>query len=499
MKKNDLFHTPSRQSQWAIVFIILRFVRGVLSQLWPIALAFFLGRNSSFDRYELLLSGVGVFGMIASVVAYFRYYFYISEEDFIIRSGLFKKVKLNIPFERIQSINFKQTLLHRLFRVTEIEIETAGSNNLESRLDALTLDKAERLRRLLLDKRDAAIAMAETDDPVLVPSHEIPKDAILTLSLQQLFKLSLTQNHLRLVGLIGSLVFSIYIYSFTLEIEVEGYYGKVLGWLDSYDMLGKLLLVIMIVILSVVFSIIVTIMKFYNLHFWRQGNKFQIVHGLLTKREFAALDNKIQMMNWGHNPLERWVGYYNIVFRQAKSGNRTRGVQHMFEIPGCDLDQVRYVADQWLNKTLKPYVDLQGVSPHYFIRGLTYRSIFWGLMIVLFAYFKLYVWIPVLIIMGLISIYLKWLKYRKLKYAYNGQELYIGGGILGHRHTLLPAYKIQNIRMRQAPYEWRRDLATLVIYTAAGSIKIPFIPIGTASTLLDQLIYQVERTQTGWM
>ena len=85
----------------------------------------------------------------------------------------------------------------------------------------------------------------------------------------------------------------------------------------------------------------------------------------------------------------------------------------------------------------------------------------------------------------------------KTQYSFNNSELYIGGGILGMRHSLLPAYKIQNITIEQTPYEWSRGLASLRIDTAAGKVIIPFVKYKKAGALLDRLIYKVEKTQKG--
>ncbi|MFT6808929.1 MAG: putative membrane protein [Saprospiraceae bacterium] len=498
MKKSNLFDTPSRQSQWAIVFIIIRFLRKLLSQLWPILIAFFLGKSSSFDRYEMLFSGLGLFGMITSVVAYFRYYFYVSEDELVIRSGLFKKVKLNIPYERIQSINFKQTILHRLFQVTELEIETAGSDSLETRLDALTLEKAEALRSLLLEKREAAISLSQNIELIIDENIDTEKSTILELSFKQLVKIGLTQNHFKLVGITIGFLFSVFIYGFTFDVEFKDVLQYITNLHLEISIGQKLLLGLLILTLSVLFSIIIVILRYYKLHFWRHGNKFQIVQGLFTRREVAALDSKIQMLHWGQNPLERWIGFYNILFRQASSGGRSKQSLH-FQIPGCEETQVDYVKQQWLGKKMESTFETEGISKHFFWRGLKYRSIFFGILILVAAYLAEWFAIPMLVLLAVIAIYFKWLKYIKTLYGYNNNELYIGGGILGIKHTLLPAYKIQNLTIEQTPYEWRRNLASLKIDTAAGKVIIPFMAYDKALKLLDLLIYRVEKTQKGWM
>jgi putative membrane protein len=127
MKKNN-FSLPQRQSQWAIIFIIFRFLRKLAMQTWPILIGLFIGkRNSQFDTFELVASGLGILGALSSIIAYFKFYYHVTDKELVIKKGLFKKVHLDLPFERIQSINFKQNFLHQLLSVTEVEIESAGS------------------------------------------------------------------------------------------------------------------------------------------------------------------------------------------------------------------------------------------------------------------------------------------------------------------------------------------------------------------------------------
>ena len=95
-----------------------------------------------------------------------------------------------------------------------------------------------------------------------------------------------------------------------------------------------------------------------------------------------------------------------------------------------------------------------------------------------------------------VMLYFQW---KKKKYALNGHEVYISGGIFGYRHSIVPLFKIQNLMIRQNMYQWRRGLASLTIFTAAGEISIPYIPHERAHRLADILTYHVEVSKKSWM
>ena len=497
MKKNDIFSLPQRQSKFAIIFIVLRLLKNLIRQLWPLVLAIFIGRgNSSFDTLEIVLSGLGIFGIIPSVIAYYKYYFQLTDKELLIQKGLFKKVKLNIPFERIQSVNFRQTFIHQFLNVTEVEIETAGSADQETKIDAIDIPMAEMLRKRILERKAEVLQIEEVENGLEYSNQEI--DTILKLERRDLVKVGLTQNHFKPIGLLTGLAGSIFFYSYTFDFDPRNVLNQIYSYGEQLPIVQIVIVLFVLMIASVGYSILTTVLRHYNLHFWRSGEKFQVVQGLLTKQEFAALDNKVQILNWGQNPFERIVGFYNIMFKQARSGDEKKNVGQ-FRIPGCSLEQVDFVRDAWLGESNGSFENYHKVSIHFFFHSALYQLWFFGIPIVVSIYFDRIFIMVVILLFGFLSLSLTWLNYKKKKYALNEDELYIGGGTLGLRHSLLPMYKVQDVQITENFYQWRRSMATLVIHTAAGSVRIPYIPKDDALSILDRLIYQVEKSNKPWI
>lgn len=365
MKKSEAqFELRQRQSKWAIIFIVLRFLRKLIGQLWPILLAFFVGSNAQtgWEKYELIAAGFGGFSLISSVIAYFKYYYHISDDELVIESGLFKKVKLNLPFERIQSINFNQSILHQLLNVTAVEIESAGSNQKELRIDALSIESAEALRSLLLLKKEAATELEREIDEVLI---EEKQEKILELSTRDLIKVGLTQNHLKPIGLIFGLIGSSFAYGYSFNIGIDDVFGYYQEFIFDSSFFQKIVTIAVLVPMMVLYSIITTFLRHYQLRFWRSNNRFHIIQGLLNKKQFSALDNKIQILSWSQNPLQRIIGFFHIYFRQARSSNDRAG-RMSFNIPGCDIERINYVREAWIGKEAGNFDETYSISSHYF-------------------------------------------------------------------------------------------------------------------------------------
>ena len=501
-KKNSLsFIEPQRQSEWAIIFIILRFLRKFLMQIWPILAALVLGRsrNSEFDTFELVIAGLGVFSLISSILAYFRYYFHISDEELVIQKGILKKVRLDLPFDRIQSVNFSQNFLHQMLNVTAVEIESAGSDQKELKIDALQIPVAEKLREELL-KRKGQITVHHTEDTSSEETLIKPiSKEIMSLDIQSLIKVGLTQNHLKPIGLIISLIASIWATGFAGNFDPRVLFDFIMDHFEGISsIVGYGIIALLLVPLMVLWSVVNTILRHYNLSFTRSGRRFHVEQGLLTKQQFSAMDKKIQIMSWGQNPLEKILGYHNIFFRQAKSGEDRKNKQR-FEIPGCTENHVTNVKNAWLKKSNQSYDVYHSVSDHMFKHTAKYQCVFFGLIIIGLAYAQVWPAVAAALVIGGISLYFSWKRYTKKRYALNEDNLFIGGGILGFKNSICPIYKIQNLAIHQNYYQHRRGLATLIIHTAAGAMSIPYIPKTTAQQLMDRLINQVESSKRSWM
>ncbi len=499
MKKNRTsFDQKQRQSQWAIIFIVIRFLIKFLKQLWPILLALALGRGANgFEQYEIIAAGIGGLSMVSSIIAYFKYYFHISDEELVIEKGIFKKVRLDLPFDRIQSVNFEQNFLHQMLNVTAVEIESAGSEQKELKIDALKIPIAEKLREEILRRKGQAVIIESTSG-VDKPLSAQQKKSILTLATPDLIRVGLTQNHLRPIGLLFSLTGSVFAYGWTVGWNPIDVFWDMFTRVIESNPFAYAPLLLLLIPLMLLYSLITTVLRHYDLDFSRIDRRFHIVQGLFNRQQFSALDKKIQIMSWGQNPLEKKLGFHNILFRQARSGDKKKNKMR-FEIPGCSEEQVKKVQRAWLKKTDVEFDIFHSVSPHLFKHSAKYQGLLYLFLVALMTYLKQYYWVAFLLFWTILSLYLTHKKYIKTKYAINDHNLFIGGGILGFKNSICPLYKIQNVAITQNYYQSKRELASLQIFTAAGAMIIPYISEQRAQNLCDLLIMKVQCSKKSWM
>src|SRR5690606_29388830 len=116
------------------------------------------GRGDRYGLYPLI--GVGVLALF-SVWQYFTYRYRIDEDSLFVRSGVFERSLRQVPFSRIHNVALHQSLLHRVFGVAEVKLESAGGTKPEAEMRVLKLADALALERLIRHRGRSADAVAD--------------------------------------------------------------------------------------------------------------------------------------------------------------------------------------------------------------------------------------------------------------------------------------------------------------------------------------------------
>ena len=499
MKKNEPydFSQPIRQSYVAILMIIYKYYSIIIRQLLPVVVIFFIGKNKSASWTDYLLYAVAViafFSMVIAIIAYFRFYFHLAEDEVVVQQGILNKKKTSIPFDRIQTVNIEQNLVHQLFKVVRVEIDTAGSNQSEFKFDALKIDMAEALRKIILTKKSKLKALQQNQEVSEEITNEDQPNVILKVEVPQLIKIGLTENHIKSGGIIFAFGYWIYESLSDVGVDVEGYTDQI-NMSPTLSIIVFLLMLFLVV--SLIISLVRTILIYFELKFIRIGNGFRVTSGLFTKRNVAALDNKIQMVSFSDNLLMKLLGYKNLLLKQASSVELTN--KKSIRIPGCQQDQIDQVTKTLYGRTNQAGIEFYEVDKRYFIRSALYIILFGSLIIVPGGFLD-QLW---MILLGSILtpylILLAYLNYRKTKFGFNEKMMVVKGGTFGDKTTLFPLYKLQSTALRQNLYQRRRNLATVVLYTASGGTSIPYIDKKLAEKIVNYTLYKVESDQRKWM
>lgn len=117
--------------------------------------------------FIIVLTGVV---LLVHWLAYKRLYYVLGPDEFNLYSGIITKKRVHVPYNKVQSVDQKASLLQRIAGVRTLCIDTAGgANNKAVIVPYVTKHDAEWLRSELFARKDAAIRGVSYREPVRPP------------------------------------------------------------------------------------------------------------------------------------------------------------------------------------------------------------------------------------------------------------------------------------------------------------------------------------------
>ena len=492
------FSEFSKQSPKGIIVLYFKQIYTTLKLFW-ILLFFAIKDFSKFSKIgeNYIYLGILVvllFFLIRAFLIYKNFLFKIDNNHFILQQGIISKTNTSIPFHRIQNINFKQNLVQQIINVYEVSIETAGSTDTEIAIKALNFEDANNLKSVILDSK-------EINESVVKQSTEKP---FLKISILELFKVSLTENHLRNLFLF----FAILLGFFQQIQQIADSFGETEtldGFIkDSTNAVStSFILVFSLLVFLTITAFITSFVRIFLVHFnlsaYLKKDAFEINQGLFTKKSIILKKQKIQNITVSTNPLKRLIGISYITFKQAVSGKINQKNEKVIKIVGCKKNQVDDV-----KTNLYDFKDIEAQVKMYPDTYYKKRVYFFNLLFLVIIYVSIYIFTEPFFLYSLVLIlpiygFLIQKKIKKRFYKLNDEMIVVGNGMIETHHTYLELFKVQNIKLKQTIFQQRSNVTDLVLQTASGKITVPCLSYSKAIEMYNHILYKVETSHKSWM
>ncbi|AOV09056.1 hypothetical protein BI350_02965 [Sporosarcina ureilytica] len=258
---------------------------------------------------------------VTGIIKWKRYVYWFEEDELRIEYGLFVKKKRYIPFDRIQSLDYTEGILHRPFNLVKVSVETAGGSaslKAEAELTAITKEAATVIEMEIAEAKKRKIQGANLDEE-FIEEVEVERESlvrkIFALSGKDLLVLATTSGG---VGLIISGVI-IFLFQFADILPIEWAYREVSVFIKS----GLLLVAIAVFLILLVIwgiSVAMTFFAYYGFTVQIDDEDIVITRGLLEKKRVTVPLNRVQSVRIVENPFRKLFGYANVVIDNAGGG-----------------------------------------------------------------------------------------------------------------------------------------------------------------------------------
>ncbi len=456
----------------------------------------FAGRGDQTDLYGLIAVVVLV---VVSLAQYFTYRYLLRGDAIVIRSGWLHRSVREIPYARIHNVNLYQSLLHRLFGVAEVRLESAGGIKPEAQMRVLRLDQAEALEALIRQRVHAA-----GDDAQPVDAPEAPP--LLAMSNGEVFRLGLISNRGMLVvaAAFGALAQTgDNVFGALIDRWGEVAFGWVSGFAgehahDNPLAIGMVVasLLLLALLLVRLLSVLLAFLQYHGFTLREDDARIRVERGLLARTRSSAKRRRIQSWSLHEGVLHRWFGRRSLRVQTASGQRGDANQQSLKELAPiatpvhCDALIGHFLPEAgWDTLAWQPL----------------HRHAWWRIsvpgLLLLAAGTAVLAWhfgLIALILLALMPLQL-W-RARRIAaacgHACNDRLVAWRTGWLSKTWNFAEIGKIQAVQLAQSPLDRRLGMASLLLDTAGASpfgapLYLRQLPIAVARELSARLLGQL--------
>ena len=503
--------SEQRLHPWSWLFVLLQQLRQFIV---PLLVLVFAGRRGGSDGWLTFgpLLGVGVL-VVVSVAQYLTFRYRIGSDGITLRSGLLQRSQREIPFSRIHNVGVHQSLLHRLFGVAEVRLESAGGDRPEAQMRVLGLADALALERLVRHRGatggDAIAATGTTG-----AGTGVGDDTLLALSTAEVVRLGLVSNRGMIVI---AAAFGLFWQLFPNERlatrmatrmardsidQVAGYAGSLqLGWIGLAA--TALLAVAVFIVLLRLLSVALALAQYHGFRLSQAQDRLTVERGLFARMRSSVARRRIQAWHLQETLLHRWLRRRTLRIDTATGGReddprKLRELAPIATADTCDALAARLLPAgsawppaQWQSLPRRAWWRLfAGAVPWILLLAAALAWNFGppGLLVLL--------WLPW-------SAYAAWRQAGYMAWVVDERLVAVRGGWWSRWWRFAEVDKLQALRLQRSPLDRWLGTATLWLDTAgagamAPPLRIRFLPVDQARALLAGLGATLARRRLRW-
>ncbi|CAM3217164.1 PH domain-containing protein [Filibacter tadaridae] len=452
------------------VIQVLKTVKEMILPLLVIVFANGLNSSSSGVWYLDYLSFI-IFGAfiivfaITGIIKWKRFEYWFEDDELRIEYGLFVKKKRYIPFDRIQSLDYTEGILHRPLKLVKVKVETAGSSSLkksEAELTAITKEAAQIIEHEIAAAKMTKKAVSLEEGTVvegIEAEEQSQVKSIFTMSVKDLLILATTSGGIGII-LSGA---GIFLSQFAEMIPFEWMYEEVSGFI-KFGLLFVAIAVFFGFFVVWLLSVGMTFLSYYGFSVSLDQQDIVITRGLLEKKRMTVPLNRVQSIRVIENPFRQIFGYAAVAIDSAGGGGAE----------GAKINLFPLVRKKDINGPLKEiFPDLILVEPTRKLparsRRFYYRIDFLWMVpaIGAMAYFFFPYGLLSLLIVPVIIFYGLW-QHRSGAYELSGNQLTLRFRGFSLQTAFLMRKRIQSMEVKQNYFHKRRQVASVTAAIKSG-------------------------------
>lgn len=442
---------PKRLHPITVAFELLKTIKEAIIPLVLYGIVFMKNRDADVWSFlPVLIFTVFVIAIIiTAIIRWSRYTYRIEEMELRIEHGLFVKKKRYIPIDRITSLDFSESILHRPFGLVKVKVETAGTDQAaEAELTAIKMENATALREIIA----AAKSKQKSESEIIEETHT--GTILYKITHPQLLFFATTSG--RAWVIVSAIL------AFAGQFEDIIPFEKIFKEMEQLVRVGYLLVTFFVLIgliISWLFSVVMAYLKYNDFTVRKMDDELIITRGLLEKRTTTIPINRIQAVKIKESPVRQPFGYTSVSLETAGGSVMDKEQTENLLLPVVKKEKIIDILSSSLEdydfnvslapvpkKALRRYMLINVLFVSIFTVGLSYFLWPYGLFSILF-----------IVCAGVLGLF----QFRSAAWNVSGQQLVLRYRGVMQYTVFMRKNRIQSLDIKTNWFQKRAKLATV--------------------------------------
>jgi putative membrane protein len=491
-----------RLHPWSWLFVLLQQLKQFVLPL--VALVVFGGRGDDGYGYWAQMGPIVAIAVLVfiSILQYFTYRYRVGKDGLSVREGWLHRSLREIPFARIHNVVVHQSLLHRVFGVAEVRLESAGGQKPEAQMRVLSLDDALALENLVKHRGQAG---EHSVDEAAADS-----DTLLTLSTGEVIRLGLISNRGMIVvaagiGAAWQILPDKMVGDFIEDFSQRAFgYADHLQWGWAASAAAVLSLLLLAVLAVRALSVVLALLQFHGFRLREDPRRLMVERGLLARLRTSVARRRIQSWTLQEGLLHRLLGRRTVridtAVAEAPSGGEQRALKEVAPVATPET------CDQLIAHLL-PHAQWPRQHWHPLPANAWWRLFLpvavWVVLLTVVLSLRFGPWASALLLWLPCAAYGARQQARRAGYDIDERLVAVRGGWWSRYWRFAEIDKLQALRLTRSPLDRRLGTASLWLDTAGATgmappLRLRFVPEAEAQALYERLGRALAHRRLHW-
>lgn len=424
---------------------------------------FLLIAFANLNKTKFYVIGIILLFSLKSIIKWANTKFLITNNEVLFQTGLINKRKLEVPFDKINTIDINRNIIDRIFNISTLKIDTGAVKDLGQEIKIKVKEKdAYSIRNYI--NGEVKESINETTDSYIQHNSKIFSR---TITFKEILIYSVSKS--KILWALGGIFFLNDLIlnieeTFNLSVTNNVVDGIDIEKLFSNGLLKSILItsifLIVIYLLITIIYIIYEVVRLYDFTITNDINDIKIKYGLLTIKEYSIPKDKIYAIRYKQNLFQQLFKIFQIEVVTIGYGDDKNEQAILFPVAN----------KKFINSTLNLIVPNFKFEGEYNVptKNVLSRFIFKrSLILIMFFIIPLYFIIPsnlniikiiISIILILYNMLLGYINYKNTSLGVNEKLLVTSSGSIPKVTTLIKQEYLQSVEIKENPFQRRKGV-----------------------------------------